>query len=255
MKATFAIARRELDAYFATPVGWLCLCGFVAITGLFFALMISQYSYQSTQAAMSPYMAGELTLSEYLIAPFFGNVAVILLLLSPALSMRLFAEDRRQRAFEILLASPISTAEIVMGKYLGALGFLAVLLFGTIHYVGLLYWVGSPDAGVIASSYLGTFLLAAAFLAVGMLASAFTENQVVALVTSFGFLLGLWILSWGESFAGEKLGAVIGYLSVMHHMEEMSKGLLHLQDVVYYLTFIGFFVFATHQRVEAYRWQ
>ena len=92
MRATLAIARRELDAYFATPVGWLCLCGFVAITGLFFALMVSQYSYQSTQAAMSPYMAGELTLSEYLIAPFFGNVAVILLLLSPALSMRLFAE-------------------------------------------------------------------------------------------------------------------------------------------------------------------
>ncbi len=255
MKATLAIARRELDAYFATPVGWLCLFGFVSITGLFFALMISQYSYQSTQAAMSPYMAGELTLSEYLVAPFFGNVAVILLLLCPALSMRLFAEDRRQRAFELLLAAPVSTAEIVLGKYLGALAFLVVLLFGTIHYVGLLYWVGSPDAGVLAASYAGTFLLAAAFMAVGMLASSFTENQVVALVTSFGLLLALWIVSWGESFAGEKLGAFIGYLSVMHHMEEMSKGLLHLEDVVYYLTFIGFFVFATHQRVDAYRWQ
>jgi ABC-2 type transport system permease protein len=253
--AIYAIARRELEAYFATPVGWLCLFGFVGLTGLFFALMVSEYSYQSTQAAMSPNMMADLSLSEYLIAPFFANTAVILLLLCPALSMRLFAEDRKQRSLELLLASPLSTTEIVFGKYLGALGFVAVLLFGTLHYVVLLYWLTDPDAGVIGASYAATFLLAASFMAVGMLTSAFTESQVVALVTSFGLLLSLWVLSWVEGFAGESVGGVLTYVSVLSHLEEMAKGLVHLEDVVYYLSFIGFFVFATHQRVDAYRWQ
>lgn len=256
MKATLAIARRELDAYFATPMGWLCLFGFMLLTGFFFALMLSEYSYQSTQASFSPYLAANMNLSEYLIAPFFANTGVILLLLCPALSMRLFAEDRKQKSLELLLASPVSTLEIVLGKYLGALGFLAVLLAGTAHYIVLLYWLADPDAGVVAGSYIAIFLLGASFLAVGMLTSAFTQNQVVALVFSFGIALMLWVLSWAEGFAGEStFAAVLSYVSLLTHLEQMAKGLVHAKDVVYYLSFIGLFVFSTHQRVEAFRWQ
>ncbi len=255
MRAMLAISRRELDQYFATPMGWLCLCGFVLITGFFFALMATDYSMQASQAAFDPYMQGQINVNDWLVAPFFANTAVILLLLSPALSMRLFAEDKRQRSLELLLSSPVSSWQIVLGKYLGSLGFLVMLLAATMHYSLVLYWLGQPDPGILAANYLGTFLLAAAFLAVGMLASAFTENQVVALVLSFGGLLALWVLSWADSIAPSGWGSVLADLSMLSHMEQLTKGLLHVEDIAYYIGFIGFFLFATWQRVEAWRWQ
>ncbi|MCK6503003.1 ABC transporter permease [Myxococcota bacterium] len=255
MRATLAIARRELDQYFATPMGWLLLCGFVLVTGFFFALMTTDYSVQASQAAFNPYMQDQVNVNDWLVQPWFANTAVILLLLCPALSMRLFAEDRRQRSLELLLSSPVTSGQIVLGKYLGALGFLSVLLFGTLHTLLILYWLGDPDPGILAANYVGTFLLAAAFLAVGMLASAFTESQVVALVVSFGGLLALWVLSWADTLAPSSWGGVLAHISMLSHMEQLSKGLLHVEDVTYYLTFIGFFLFATWQRVEAWRWQ
>lgn len=254
MRSILAIARRELEAYFATPVGWLCLCGFVAVTGFFFALMVAGYAYQSTQMAMNPYAEG-FDINEYLLPDFFGNTSVILLLLCPALSMRLFAEDRSKRSFELLLSSPLSSMEIVLGKYLGALGFLLVMLASTLHYVAILYWLGSPDAGVLLSSYLALFLLSAAFMAVGMFTSAFTTHQVVALVLSFGLVLGLWVLAWMDAFADQSWVSVITYVSMLSHQSDLAKGLVHVKDLVYFATFIGFFLFATQQRVEAFRWQ
>lgn len=254
MKTVAAIARRELDAYFATPVGWLCLCGFVLETGFFFALMVTEYNAQAIQAAYNPYMEG-LNINDYLLPGLFGNMAVILLLLAPALSMRLFAEDRRQHSLELLLSSPVSSLEVVLGKYLGSLGFITVLLAGTLPSVVILYWLGQPDPGILAASYGGLILLAAAFMAVGMVTSSFTENQVVALVISFGLLLALWIVGWTQDLTSGTFGEVLSYLSVNTHSEELYKGLVHLKDIVYYVTFIGFFIFATQQRVESFRWQ
>jgi len=255
MRATLAIARRELQQYFATPMGWLCLCGFVLVTGFFFAVMMTELSVQASQAAFNPYQQDQVNLNEWLIQPFFANTGVILLLLSPALSMRLFAEDKSQRSMELLLSSPISSGQIVLGKYLGALGFLAVLMAGTLHFIAILYWLGSPDPGVLAANYVGTFLLAATFLAVGMLVSAFTESQVVALVVSFGLLLVLWLIGGIDSLAPAGWGQVLTHIGMTSHSDQLSKGLLHIEDVVYFITFIGFFLFATWQRVEAWRWQ
>jgi len=255
MKGIYAIARRELDSYFATPVGWLCLCGFIAITGFFFALMVTDYTLQSTQQAMNPYMADQLNVNEYLLPAFFGNWAVILLFLCPAISMRIFSEDYKQRSFELLLSSPVSSTEIVLGKYLGAVGFLAVVFFGTSHYVAILFWLGNPDPGVVAASYATMFLLAASFIAVGLLASALTKNQIVAFVSTFVLLLMLWVLSWAQTLSDGTFGTIISSLSMLSHLEQLTKGLLHLKDGAYFLTFIGFFLFATQQRVETLRWQ
>lgn len=255
MRTLLAISRRELDQYFATPLGWLILCGFVLITGLFFGIGVTDYGMQASQAAFDPYMQGQVNLNDWLVVPFFANTAVILLLLSPALSMRLFAEERRQRSMELLLSSPVTSWQIVLGKYLGSLGFLAMLLAGTLHFPLILYWLGTPDPGILASNYLATFLLAASFMAVGLLASSMTENQVVALVGSFGALLALWILSWMDGIAPTGWGAVLSGISMLSHQEQLSKGLLHVEDLAYYIGFIGFFLFASWQRVESWRWQ
>lgn len=255
MRNIIAIAKREVLSYFASTMGWLILCAFLLVTGVMYAAILSSYAYQVAQAGASPYSEG-FSLSEYFIAPFYGNVSVLLLMICPALSMRLFAEDRHRRSLELLLTSPVSTFEIVMGKYLGGMGFVCTLLLATLHYPAILYWLGNPDIGVLASSYLALLLQVGAFMAAGLLASSFTENQVVAAVMSFAVLLTFWILEWaGSAASGSMLGTVLSYTSMMSHMEELSKGLIRLKDLVYYLSFIGVLLFATHQRVEAYRWR
>ena len=253
MRVILTIASRELRGYFATPVGWLCMTGFAVVTGFFFALMTTDFAAQAATDQFNPYMASQLNLTDWLIQPFFANTAVILLMLCPALSMRLFAEDRRSGALELLLASPISSSQIVTGKYLGSLGFVLAMLGTTLPMTGILYWLGSPDTGVILSAYLATLLLAASFMAVGMLTSAFTTSQVVALVLSFGALLSLWVLSWTSGLGD--LGEAVAAVSMLTHLQQLSKGLLHLKDLVYFVSFIAVFVFATIQRVEAYRWR
>lgn len=252
MKRTLAIANRELEAYFASAIGWMSLGGFVLLTGFVFAWIVTAYADQAAQA-MS--YGGGLNVNEHLLPDFFGTTAVILLLMTPALSMRMFSEDIKQRSIELLLASPVSSLEIVLGKYLGSLGFLVVMLLGTAHYMAILWWLTNPDPMIVLANYVGTFLMAASFLAVGLLTSAMTRYQIIALVSSFGLLMLLWFLSGVGSLVTGTVGEVLGYISVLSHLEELSRGLLHTQDIVYYLTFIGFFLFATLQRVEAMRWQ
>jgi len=249
------IAGRELRATFAAPVGWLCLCAFLVLTGFFFSIILEGYNAMSIEASFDPYGGMALNLEEYMVAPFFGNMGVVLLFVCPALTMRSFAEDRRSRSFELLLTSPVSTTEIVLGKYLGVMGFVAAMLACTAHYPLILGWLGEPDPGVIACSYLSVLLLTGSFVAVGLLTSAFTENQVVALVTGFALLLLFWVISWAEGATSSTAGEVLSYASMLTHMSQLAKGLIHSRDLVYYATFIGFFLFATHQRVEAYRWR
>ena len=178
-------------------VGWLCLTAFAAISGFFFAMMATEFSVQATTAAYNPYVAEQINLNDWLIQPFFANTSVVLLMLSPALSMRLLAEDRVNSLFEPLLSSPVTSGQIVLGKFLGALGFVSVMLASTLPLTAMLYWLGTPDTGILLSCYLSAFLLAASFLSVGLLTSAMTENQIV-LVTGFALLLVLWVLSSGQ---------------------------------------------------------
>lgn len=255
MSTVLAIARRELDQYFATPMGWIFLCGFVFVTGGYFTAVTSWYGKQALEAAFSPYGGGGVDIHDTIVPELFGFMTTILMLLVPAIAMRLFSEDRRQRSFELLLSSPITSTQIVLGKYLGALGFVAVLLASTVHYVIILDWLSTPDWGVVLSNYLSLLLVCGVFLAVGMLMSTVTENQIVAFGLGFGLVLILWILSILQALTDASWATALSYVSFLPHNEQLSKGVLHVEDVVYFVTFIGFFLFATHQRVEAYRWQ
>ena len=254
MKTMLAIARRELDGYFATPLGWVALCGFVLLTGFFFTFALYEFDAYLMEAQFSPYMADHVTVNDWLIPAIFGNWAIILLLATPALSMRIFAEDIKQRSFELLLSSPVSPTQIVLGKYLGLLGFLAVLFATTLYQVAVLYWLGSPDPGVLAASYLAMFLLAAACVAVGMLASSFTTNQIVAFIVSFASLLILYLLGWVGTVVEDGFWHWLAKASVLEHLEQLGKGLLHVQDIVYFVLFIGLFLFMTVQRITSFRW-
>jgi ABC-2 type transport system permease protein len=186
----------------------------------------------------------------------FDNMGVIALLLSPALTMRLFAEDRKNRSIELLLTSPISSFQIVLGKYLGAMGFAAVLAASTLHFPLLLSAYGDPDPYVVLANYAGFLLLLGTFFAVGMLASSLTDNQLVALVVAFGVNLLLWVVGWSvQSVDSGALKTFVEALAMTNHTQALGKGLLHVKDLAYFVTFIGFCLFATTQRVEALRWR
>ena len=255
MTPVLAIARRELKAFFTRPMGWMCLVGFSLISGVFFALMTSEFTVLAAQASFNPYMADKVDVGLWLIQPYFANTAILMLMLAPAVTMHLFAEDRRRGSFELLLSSPVTSGQIVMGKYLGALGFITAMLAMTVPLIGFLYWVDSPDTGLILSGYTATWLMGAAFVAVGLLTSSFTENQIVALVLGFGLLLVLWLLSTAETMVGGTAGSILAGISILPHIDQLMKGLLHTRDAVYFVTFIGFCLFATSQRVEACRWR
>lgn len=254
MRSVLAIARREFGAYMGSPIGWIIACGFVIMWGFFFTVMLVAYADASQQAVM--YGEDSMNVNDMLIAPMFGNMSVIALLISPALTMRLIAEDRKSRSIELLLTSPVSSAQIVLGKFLGSIYYTGVLGAFTLLYAGILAWLGDPDFAVLASNYVAFFLMFGSFLAAGMFFSSLTENQVVALLLAFSFNLIFWVIGWAAQGADEgTLKTVFEYLSTLNHIESMSKGVIHVKDVVYFLTSIGFFLFASAQRVEALRWR
>jgi ABC-2 type transport system permease protein len=241
------IAGRELRAIFATTVGWLVLAGFLFVTGIFWNWALTGYLSSQDYAG---YSGEQVTLNEYLLAGYFQNTAVILLMMTPAISMRLFSDELRNGTIELLLTSPVSTLEIVIGKFLGAIGFICVALLGTSYVPIILYSATTPDAGALIGGYAVLLLMSSCIVAMGMLVSAMTNNTLIALIVPFAGALFLYLLS---QFAGAD--TYIGQFGLMPHIESLLKGAPKVSDLTFYLSFIGFFLFATHQRVEAYRWR
>jgi ABC-2 type transport system permease protein len=245
------VARRELASSFTTVVGWMVLCVWLVVTGLSWVFMLSIYMESSQNLVFDAYAASRLRLADALFAPFFGNCAVMLVFLMPILSMRTFSEEMSRRTLELLLTSPISTTEIVFGKYLGLLGLVGVLLGSTLQFpLGLAYWA-DLDLGALAAAYLGLFLLSATLGALGMLASSFTSNQIVAAGTAFAAALGLVLVEWGAETPDDALAQ----LAITTHLGAMLQGSVKLSDLTYYVAFSGFCLFATHQRMESFRWR
>lgn len=245
------IASRELRSNFTTAVGWLVLCGWLFLTGLFWVLMVQNYVLQGQQVAFDPYGGAQMNLTDWLFVPFFGNCAIVLIMVVPLLSMRVFAEEIKQRTLELLMTSPVSTAEIVLGKFLGQLAFIGVMLLGTLQFpLGLLQWA-TPDPGALAGGYLALALVSAAILSLGMLMSSLTSNQIVAALLTFAGSLALVVVSWGSSDPNDWFAQV----SLVTHMNDLLRGAVRLSDVTWYVAFTAFFLFATLQRMESFRWR
>ncbi len=250
MKPILVIAKRELGGYLTGPIGWICLVVFTLIAALFYNVVLVQIANQSMQLGM------EEGLTEGVVQGFFGNLTVIGLLLIPAVTMGLIAQDRRERSIELLLTSPVSSLQITLGKYFGALAFVLVMISTTLYLPAMMYWMGEPDGGVMLASYGSFTLLMAVFVAIGLFASSVTDNQLVALAMSFSLSLTLWIIGWFGAALGESsLGTILGHISMLSHFDTMSGGVVHINDVVYFSSTILFFLFATTQRVEALRWR
>lgn len=250
MKAIFAIARRELGGYFSSVIGWIVLVAFTGLTGLFFSLMIGGLALQP------PMGTDNQNLTEMVLQNLFSNLSVIALLVMPAVTMGIIAADRRERSVELLLTSPVTSTQIVLGKFLGGLAYAVAMVATTFYVPATLFSLGTPDSGVFYATYGGFVVLMAVFVAIGMFASSLSDNQLIALVVAFGINLMLWILGWAASLPGEgALKATLEHIALLNHFEQLSKGVVHTNDAVYFVSVIVFFLFVTTQRVEALRWR
>ena len=254
MSGVLAVASREFKAYFSTPLGWVCLGAWLLITGFFFGWSMDLYSAVSLQTASNPF-GDPIDLEAYLIAPFFGNWAVVLIFLCPALSMRLFAEERHSGSFSLLRSSGLTSTQLVLGKYLGAMAFVGVALAATLHYPLFLMRWAEPDLGVLFACYLGMFLLSASFMAVGLVASSMSSSQVVALLSAFAILMVLWIMGLGEGAQDQGWRDWISDVSMLPRVQPMLRGLIHGADVAYFISVIALLLFVAQQRLELERWQ
>ena len=235
MRKTATIAFNEFKSYLTSPMGYIVIGIFLALTGFVFSISPATYFETSIKG-------------------FMGIGSVLLLLLASVLTMRLLAEERKMGTAELLLTAPVRDSEIVVGKFLGSLGILAVMLVLTFYYPVLLMWFGDPDLGPIATGYLGLFLLGCASLAVGSFASSLTSNQIVAAVVAGGILFALWFLGWTTDFLPAGLGEVIGYMSLSYYFSDFARGVIDTRAVVYYLSIMGLFLFLTVRSLENSRW-
>ncbi len=250
------VAAKELRSYFMSPVAYVVIAMFLLIVGVLTYLAAVQASTIAMQQLQVRGVVPELHVNELVFRPVFGNLAIILLLLLPMLTMRLFAEERKMRTLELLMTSPITVTEIVLGKYLA----VSVLFGGMVGLTGLapvmLSFFTTIDWLPLGAAFLGVFLMGALFLAVGLFASALTENQIIAVFVSFGILLLFWMVGWAaEALQGQPIAQVLLYLSIVDHFDPFVKGLIDSRDVVYYLTSIVFWIFLTHRVIESQRWR
>jgi len=249
------IFKKEMRLYFTSPVAYVVFFIFLLISGYFFSSLFAFFSLISLQAAMNPALARDMSVTEGVIRPLFSNVSVILLFLMPMLTMRLFAEEKKSGTMELLLTYPVRDGEVLVGKYTAALTLYAIMLGLTTLYPGMVAAFAKLEPGQIVTGYLGLLLLGAAFLAVGVLASSLTENQIVAAFANFGVLLVFWTIGWSADFAGPTWGKLLSHLSILEHFDNFAKGVIDTKDVIYYLNFIVLCLFLTLRVLESKRWR
>ena len=251
----WAIFKKEMRLYFTSPVAWVVFTIFLLIAGYFFYSIFAFFTLASMQSAMNPQMGRDLNVTDSVMRPLFSNISVILLLLMPLVTMRLFAEERRAGTIELLLTYPVRDGAVLAGKYLSALALYAIMIALTLLYPGIVVYFARLEWGPILTGYLGLLLMGATFIAVGVFASSLTENQIVAAITTFGVLLIFWILGWSADYAGGTAGKVLQFLSILEHNDSFSKGVLDTKDVLYYLNFTVLALFLTLRSLEARRWK
>ena len=247
----FTIAWRELRQLFLSPLAWCVLAVIQFIAAWMFLIQVDNFLKFAPTLAGMPNAPGVV---DAVAAPMLNAVSVILLMVVPIMSMRLVSEERRSGTLTLLMSAPLSMTEIVLGKYLGLLSFLLIML-GLLTLMPLSLTVGTHlDFGKLSAGVLGLSLLLGAFAAAGLFMSTLTKQPVIAAVSSFGLLLLLWIISWTGS-GDDRFSPLFHYLSLLDHYGSLLRGSFNTVDVAYYLLFIVAFLVFSIRRLDTYRLQ
>lgn len=255
MQNILAIWQREMKSYFVSPVAYVVLTVFLFLTGLiFFGNLMDVVTFTMRMAQMGQ-ETQPMDVPAYVVQSLFRTTTVILLFLVPMLTMGLFSEEKKRGTIELLLTTPVGNVQALLGKYLASVTFLAILFISSAISISPVFIYGQPDWKPILSGYIGLFLYGAALLALGVFISTLTENQIVAVVSTFGASLVLWLIS---VFAASTEGAarsVIDYLSVISHLDDFIKGVIDSSHVIYYVTFAFVGLFLAYRSLESMRWK
>jgi ABC-2 type transport system permease protein len=249
-----AIAEKELRSYFASPIGYILIGLFSLLFGWFFYVYLMAFVQQSQQM-MQFGGGGGANVNQMMIRGLFQNTAVIILFVMPMITMRTYSEEKRSGTIELLLTSPVTDLQIIVGKFIGALGLYAAMLAVTMLYMVILFRIGNPEWRPIAAGYLGLLLMGSCFLSAGLFISSLTKNQIVAGFLTFTTFLMLWIINWLGESSGPTTRDLLNYLSITEHFEDFSRGIIDTKHVVYYLSFITFGLFLTAKSVDSERWR
>ncbi len=248
MRGFWPIYKRELFAFFVTPLAWVLIVTFVLVQGMHFFLLVDHF-------AREPGAAGD----ETPLSAFFGNTVllyVVLFVLVPPMTMRLFAEERRSGTIETLMTAPVSSPGVVLAKYLAVLTTYVLMWLPTILYLVILGRTGELDWRAAASAYLGVGLVGAGYLSIGLCASALTRSQFLAMVWTALVLLFLFILGVGEFVTreGTLMHDVCAHVSVWAHMNDFASGVVDSRRIVFYGTLVVLPLFVATRAVDAWRW-
>ena len=265
MRHVGAIAGRELKSLFVSPVAYVVLTLFAVLGGVFF--LASVLSFDSNVAQAQQFQAfdflRELNLNDHLIAPFYQVMWIVILFLVPGITMGLFATEKANGTQELLLTSPITIWELVIGKYLAAAIFVTLLIAVLGLFTGIVFLYGEPELAKTLSGLLGLLLVSLTYAAVGAFASSVTRNQLIAFVLALVLLLILWLLSvvadlgaaGGAVGTNSAVSQILRYLSSADRFEQMVRGLVDTRDLAYFAFMIGTFLLLTKASVESVRWR
>jgi gliding motility-associated transport system permease protein len=238
------IAANELRRLFKSPLAWVILAVVQFLLAIFFYLLLSQY--------MQPASAGT-GLTEVVVSGMYQIAGVIMLLVSPLLTMRLITEERRLGTIKLLFSSPLSISELVLGKYVGITAFYCVMLFMISLMPASLLFGTQLDLGQIASGLIGVFLLMSSFASIGLFISSLTNSPAIAAISTFGVLFLLWIINIAGTNASEGTAAIFSYLSLLKHYNSLLNGAFNSADVMFYILVSVFFIVLSIWRLDAER--
>ena len=255
MRGFWPVYRKELYSLFASPIFYVVAFTFLVIAGYFFYNAIAYFNMLSFQASQNPFTAKQINLLEMVLRPFFMDLSVVMLLLSPLLTMRLYAEEKKTGTLELIFTYPVADSAVVCAKFIAVVSVFAVIVVGTLPGIFLLSVMTNPSWKPILCGYLGLFLVGSAFMSLGTFTSSLTQNQIIAAVLSFGSLLMFWVIGWAKSLMGSSAAAFIDYVSITNHFDNFTKGIFDSRDVLYYVLFIVFFLFLTLRQMTSYRWR
>ena len=260
MKGLYAVYRKEMSHYFVSPIAYIIGGVFLMLTGFFFTRVLASVIEQAFEMGMQSMQFGggmNIDVPSQTVRYFFGILSSILLFLTPMLTMGVYAEERKRGTIELLMTSPITDFEIVLGKFLASLSLLVILLSPTAVYSIFMFFHSDPAPPwkVLVCAYLGALLLGSVLLALGSLFSSLTENQIIAAVLTFGVFLILWVIEFGSRNTSSGIGAVVQYLSVVRHYDDFTRGVLDSENVVFYLSLIVLAIFLTIRSLDSMRWR
>jgi ABC-2 type transport system permease protein len=229
------IAKREFKSFFLSPMAWSLLAIVQFVTAYLFLSQVEAFNLIQPRLVGLSNAPG---IADVIIAPLFGNVAIILLLITPLLTMRLISEERRNKTLALLFSAPVSNTQIILGKFLAVFALLSLMVF-LISLMPLTLWLGATlDFGKFTANILALLLLLASYIALGVYMSSIAQQPIIAAMSTFGLLFLLWILDWGSTFS-DKPSPVMGYLSILKHFQAIQTGAINSVDILYFMLFIS----------------